>query len=1039
MDEILRTCLGWLNEYIVLRRCEVQRLEMDDMYRFVSVLLLSHCTGFSFARTIRFLSERGSKAPSLERVRFICSHILAFSPTGRGGDGGNSWVVQRDLTPLLTQFEQNAFRATSKVFLVPTHLLATLDDDLYGTRANDNQVKTLSARKADKEGHTVDAIADALFRITLAVRFRRRGESQTSNVRSLIEYLMEGRGEQSMHGFVITADRGYGRVSLMRELMGRGIGSIMVMPEHLMMCHPFVGRSYFSCTREDEEEGEEDATQGQEDNHTESDADIRRSSLAEEAAFDRPRSFVIDDSPSGGNASWFAVKSLKPIANSGLSVGSGTAIKATAVAVRERGSQKFSKVLRFIYNVPTSISQMIETWIAVPYSTTHEQKLFSKRTDSGLILHPPDTSPDLKDELERRILQKCVVLTVGQRCADWFVMRQFRVTGVTARKIVCSDSNLRTLLGLPQRNSTIEEEQTSSEFVLRTLMRSWFSAARSTEAMMRGTANEVAVFAALASKPFVRAIYECGMLGQKFDSWLACSPDGVALLDVSLLSFDLDSSGDEPHPNTLSLASIEIKTSVSRSSLDRALQRATMDIICCTLGDAVSLEHVPEEHVGQVLHQMVVMSVNYVVYVSAAESSIMYIAVVYAPQEMLTACEIALRAKASAAVSWAYEEHLIPPSFVDSATKKLLKDRLVFWKLVNDYVKEKGAFPPLKLFKHGAQSLYSKTKGGIDGSAQARAVLRSSTSSLRWEQKIVCQTMKTLAVNAFIAWRMSEKRSLLQSREEFHSLKYFRNSLNAAQSFAEFIYDTSTELLAYADELRRAEDANEAIECTDEVSPDEVVRLRTLALRRKKKRLWFFNGMDGIRLRTHVRGHEMRQQREHRYCALCGLTGASSNTGWRGHRSTFKCSHCDVHLCVRTYPGFRKSCWDVWHTAKKLTPRSTPQPSRSAGSSDGERSQTGSPISLTQRVPGRVLSQPERGKKKRDEASNDSQNGSERSEQSPNPNNSTRRKRAAPPQSPRVTRSSAAQQRRPPSCSTKKRERRKEPGSNMSKKRLRTL
>ena len=57
----------------------------------------------------------------------------------------------------------------------PVHTLATLDDDLYGTRAGDNQVKSINSRKADQERHTADSIADAFFRITLMVRFRRRG------------------------------------------------------------------------------------------------------------------------------------------------------------------------------------------------------------------------------------------------------------------------------------------------------------------------------------------------------------------------------------------------------------------------------------------------------------------------------------------------------------------------------------------------------------------------------------------------------------------------------------------------------------------------------------------------------------------------------------------------------------------------------------------------------------------------------------------------------------------------------------------------
>ena len=70
---------------------------------------------------------------------------------------------------------------------------------------------------------------------------------------------------------------------------------------------------------------------------------------------------------------------------------------------------------------------------------------------------------------------------------------------------------------------------------------------------------------------------------------------------------------------------------------------------------------------------------------------------------------------------------------------------------------------------------------------------------------------------------MAEKRGLFQSKEEFHRLRYFRSALNAVGSLANFIYDKATELLACADELRRAEDTDEAIECTTEVSGDEVV------------------------------------------------------------------------------------------------------------------------------------------------------------------------------------------------------------------------
>lgn len=87
--------------------------------------------------------------------------------------------MQRDRTKCLSESEHLAFRETGKVFFCPLQNIATLDDDLFGTRATDNQVKTLSARKADKEGHSFDSIAEALFRVLMGIGFKRRGEPQT--------------------------------------------------------------------------------------------------------------------------------------------------------------------------------------------------------------------------------------------------------------------------------------------------------------------------------------------------------------------------------------------------------------------------------------------------------------------------------------------------------------------------------------------------------------------------------------------------------------------------------------------------------------------------------------------------------------------------------------------------------------------------------------------------------------------------------------------------------------------------------------------
>ena len=290
------------------------------------------------------------------------------------------------------------------------------------------------------------------------------------------------------------------------------------------------------------------------------------------------------------------------------------------------------------------------------------------------------------------------------------------------------------------------------------------------------------------------------------------------------------------------------------------------------------------------------------------------------------------------------QETADPPVLADTTTKLLLRSKKPFWMVINNDVKQHGPLPPIKVFKHGIQSLYSKTKGGVDGSAQARAILRSPTSSLRWEQKLVIQTIKTLAVNAFTSYRLQCKSKYLGSQEDFGSLNSFRASLNSVQSLADFIFDVSEEILEHADILQRAStrDASMSHALTDSMSGAVTSRLSSLGKSRKRKRLLFFNEEDGINLRIRSSPHRQKQVKEHLYCALCGINRKHSSAPethagpvqalptFRGHRTSFKCDLCHVHLCIRIYPGLRKSCWELWHSKAQLEPRETPPPSTSA-------------------------------------------------------------------------------------------------------------
>ena len=165
--------------------------------------------------------------------------------------------------------------------------------------------------------------------------------------------------------------------------------------------------------------------------------------------------------------------------------------------------------------------------------------------------------------------------TIGQRCADWFLLRQFRATGTSAGQQLLLDSSTTEMLGInatEEIEAALEDDCVNPPAVLNKMIASWFSSARSSEVMNRGIANEGCVMSALRGQSFVKVVFECGVLSIQDLDWLACSPDEIALIDTLATGFDAEeaASGAETQAN-LCMASIDIKTSVAHDAVDRAL------------------------------------------------------------------------------------------------------------------------------------------------------------------------------------------------------------------------------------------------------------------------------------------------------------------------------------------------------------------------------------------------------------------------------------------------------------------------------------
>lgn len=89
------------------------------------------------------------------------------------------------------------------------------------------------------------------------------------------------------------------------------------------------------------------------------------------------RNFIIDDDLHMGPGVIFATKT---VAGSKKSIGT---CQVTAVAIREKETDHFSKVLRFTYAVPGELQQVLNTWIAVLKSICSTSKTLFSGVSNG--------------------------------------------------------------------------------------------------------------------------------------------------------------------------------------------------------------------------------------------------------------------------------------------------------------------------------------------------------------------------------------------------------------------------------------------------------------------------------------------------------------------------------------------------------------------------------------------------------------------------------------------------------------------------------
>lgn len=112
--------------------------------------------------------------------------------------------------------------------------------------------------------------------------------------------------------------------------------------------------------------------------------------------------------------------------------------------------------------------------------------------------------------------------------------------------------------------------------------------------------------------------------------YLAFWPDGIdAHKKSSLPDWDMGMDRDvQLEVKCLVIASPEVKTRFLASTLGNSASLATSDLIRSNDGEAKFLKYIPDELIGQLMHQFFALGLRLVLSVFAAETGVLYIVLI---------------------------------------------------------------------------------------------------------------------------------------------------------------------------------------------------------------------------------------------------------------------------------------------------------------------------------------------------------------------------------------------------------------------------
>jgi hypothetical protein len=875
------TQLEWANKRMAKNDRPIELWELQSfvaMFIFAEQMNLTHEIAFELLHARILLTHPKTAHLVLEIKRFkqIWNLLSTHSPDKDIGDE-NSWPQTIDTIAKMRDFE-NSIYEKSRIVAITRSMCAVIDDELVSSRSKELQSKSISNRKAGKEGGKNDAIADSFLRTFLMVKHQERVDyNQGRTVAELLDVIQQVL-QGSPQGLWLTADRGYSCLEMWLNIAKRDMA-------FLMICN----------TKENK------------------DQPFRPSSIATEKT---PKEFIVQEGMLLGRQILTATRSC-------YSSKGNNENKRKITCIAFRNETKPSKttagdkdqVLTFV-ECGTNQASALSNTICL------EKRTLPKGYDLGRdALFSPvsdkDKTPAVK-EAEKFFASKVKPLTCWQRSADWFENRMFHITGTAGQDLAKLNFDVRKLLFKdPTWGIQADNWGKSDEEVATLLRNSWiYRSDVSTQEMQSGTINECNIAKCIKRKDWCIQFFDIGLVASKESRCLAVSADGI--VQVRLPEYD-----------TIVWASAEFKTKLAPNQVKKAedVRSKYGSTFVCKVGDDRYWEAVPTEYRGQIIQQAAVLDLDWVVYACACKAQLRYVCFVNVPIEARKTYSESLT-KWSHLIDWAHKSidedgpPPEPPQAFSPADRELLSSRFRLWRAIQKRMKKDGhVLYPVYIFKSWAQVMYNKMKGGVDGSTQFVEELSRSTSlPSKLSTKLNLRALKHMVINSFIMWRIGKVKT---SNSKWKTVFQFRNYGNVhTEPLKTFAFHLVAEILESAKEkfdncrLRGPSQEMNESPSIDLSSPIAVSKEERKAFfqenklqenSRGKKRRLAFNTETGKRIRLGGGAHLMVSIKQ-ATCAICNVA------------ATNKCSTCEVPLHVSKKSGITNgmSCYDRWHSVQIL-------------------------------------------------------------------------------------------------------------------------